>query len=253
MTKLPSTARRIALATTILPLALGLAACKKDDATAGGAPSGAPVAKVSPPAGTAWSDQVEKTKDGGYRMGNPDAPIKLVEYGSLSCPHCAHLAEESHEKLVSDYVDSGRVSFEYRSYAIHSIDVPLTILVECADKSAFFPLVNQLYDNQPALMANVEKNAQAAETQMQLPADKRFVAVAQTLGFTQFFAQRGLPETKANACLADPAAATTIAKFAQDTGAQGIDATPTLIINGHKIDGATWADLEPALKAAGAR
>lgn len=253
MTRFSASTRNIVMAIAAVPLALGLTACKKDDAAAGSPASGAPVAKVAAPAGTAWSDQVEVTKDGGYRMGNPNAPIKLVEYGSLSCPHCAHLAEEGYQKLVNDYVDSGRVSYEYRSFAIHSIDVPLTILVKCADKAAFFPLVDQLYADQPAIMDKVEKNAKQAEAQMQLPPNQRFVAVSDTLGFTEFFAQRGLPVAKAKACLADPAAATAVAKFAQDAGAQGIDSTPTLIINGSKIDGATWAELEPALKAAGAR
>ena len=99
--------------------ALALAGCNKSgDAGAGPVPtSAAALAKATAPAGKAWSDVVEVTTDGGYRMGNPDAPIKLVEYGSLSCPHCAHLAEESFNPLVNDFVRSGRVSFEYRSFA----------------------------------------------------------------------------------------------------------------------------------------
>jgi protein-disulfide isomerase len=55
----------------------------------GSAPSDQPAAKVAPPAGKAWQDVVVKTPEGGYLMGNANAPIKVVEYGSLSCPHCA--------------------------------------------------------------------------------------------------------------------------------------------------------------------
>ena len=46
-------------------------------------------------------------------MGNPAAAVKLVEYGSLSCPHCAHFAESGFKPLVDKYVDSGKVSYEY--------------------------------------------------------------------------------------------------------------------------------------------
>ena len=79
-------------------------------------------------------------------MGNPNAPIKLVEYGSLSCPHCAKLANDGMKTLESQYVNSGRVSYEFRSYIIHgTIDVVLTMLARCADPSTFFPMVGQLY------------------------------------------------------------------------------------------------------------
>ena len=71
-----------------LPLVLGLAACNKSDE---GKAAG-PVAAVAPPAGKAWVDVIAKTADGaGVVMGNPNAAVKIVEYGSLSCPHCAVL------------------------------------------------------------------------------------------------------------------------------------------------------------------
>ena len=119
MTRAPF--RHLFLALVAAPLALGLAACGKDKGADAGL-SGEPIAKIAPPAGKAWTDVVSKTPEGGYRMGNPDAPIKLVEYGSLSCPHCAHFAQEAFASLASDFVDSGRVSFEFRSFAIHPQD-----------------------------------------------------------------------------------------------------------------------------------
>ena len=80
--------RSIALAAVALPLALAISAC--GDKKSGELPtSKEPVAKVAAPAGKTWNDVVEKTAEGGYRMGNPDAPVKLLEYGALSCSHCA--------------------------------------------------------------------------------------------------------------------------------------------------------------------
>src|SRR3546814_9181159 len=57
-----------------------------------------------------WTKTVARTPEGGFRVGNPDAPVKLVEYGSLTCDHCAHFAEEATPKLLGQYVRSGRVS-----------------------------------------------------------------------------------------------------------------------------------------------
>ncbi len=235
-------------------LPLALAACHKaDDGTAGSATGGTPVAAVAPPAGKAWSDVVAKTADNGMLMGNPNAPIKLAEYGSLSCPHCAHLAEEMMPGLVSKYVNTGKVSYEYRSFAIHGIDIPLTVLVRCADPSAFFGLIEQLYTNQVAMLTRAQKGQAEAEASSKLPAAQRIAAVADAYGLPEFFSARGLPLNAAHACLANTAMAEAVAKEADAIGAKGIDSTPTLMINGTKNSAASWHELEAALQAAGAR
>lgn len=247
--------RSFTLTALALPLAFGLAACKKQEGTNATAPSGAPVANIAPPTGKAWSDMVEETADGGMRMGNPTAPIRLVEYGSLSCPHCAKLAEEGYASLVKDYVATGRVSYEYRSFAIHPQDVPLTVLVRCASKEAFFPLVDQIYANFDAMNAPLADKAvqDRAQAATQLPPQQRMLALADALGYTQFFAQRGVSLDQAKACLADTANAQRVADFANKYSAAGIEGTPTLFINDGKVDGAEWPALEQALRAAGAR
>ncbi len=107
--------RRVALIALAAPLALGLAACSKEEGTAGSL-SGEPIATIAPPAGKAWAEVVTKTPEGGYRMGNPEAPIKLIEYGSLTCSHCAEFAHEAMAELRDSFVASGRVSFEMRNF-----------------------------------------------------------------------------------------------------------------------------------------
>ncbi len=260
MTAIPARTRfrHLALACAALPLAL--AACHKADSgpdasssNTAGSLTNAPVASVAPPAGKAWSDVVSATPQDGMVMGNPQAPIKLVEYGSLSCPHCAHFAETGFKPLVSKYVDSGKVSYEYRSFAIHSIDVPLTVLVRCASPQAFFGLVEQLYTNQPALITRAQQGDKQAQAAAGLPPAQRFVTIADAMGFTEFFSARGVSTDQAHACLADPAAAERVAKDAQSFSDQGVDSTPTLMINGTKVDAVAWNELEPLLQKAGAR
>ena len=74
--------RRIALTAVAAPLALALAACGSDEQAAEGPPTGEPIAHVAPPAGTSWAETATVTPEDGYRIGNPDAPLKLVEYAS---------------------------------------------------------------------------------------------------------------------------------------------------------------------------
>jgi protein-disulfide isomerase len=242
---------RTALVLVLAPLALGLAACGKKDGSS--AASDQPAAKVAAPAGKAWQDVVAKTPEGGVRMGNPDAPIKLVEYGSLSCPHCAKLSNEGFQPLVSNYVDSGRVSYEFRSFAIHGIDVPLTVLVRCGATESFFGLVEQIYQNQEAMIARAQQGDAQAQAAANLPPSQRIVTMATAYGLIDFFAQRGIATDQAKACLANPAAAEQVAKEADTAGKAGIDSTPTIMINGDKVDAHTWQELEPELKNRGAR
>lgn len=232
-----------------LPLALGLAACDKGPA----AKSSGPVAAVAPPAGKAWVDVINKTADGaGIVMGNPDAPIKMVEYGSLSCPHCAKLTQEMMPTLTANYVASGKVAYEFRSFAIHPQDIPLTVLARCGAPDTFFGLVEQVYANFDAMAAATEKGLDKAKAVQNLPAAQRYPALADALGFTDFFASRGLPVDEQKKCLANMAAAEAVAKESEAISAKGIDSTPTVIINDKKVDGNDWKAVEAALKAAGA-
>lgn len=255
----PNSLTRSTLMIATAALALGLAACgKKDDATTSPSSDQA-IAKIAAPAGKSWSETVVQTADGGYLAGNPNAPIKLLEYGSLSCPHCALLGAEADEPLMNDYIASGRVSWEFRSFAIHPQDVPLTVLAECGGKDTFFPLVAQVYKNFDSMneVLNDKAALERAQASGNLPPNKRFVALANALGYVDFFAKRGLPVDQANACLADANKAQKVADLATKYGNEGIDSTPTLFINGGKVElsgGAEpWPQLEAALQRAGAR
>ena len=150
------------------------------------------------PPGKAWSDVVTATPDGGYRMGNPNAPIKLVEYGSLTCPHCAEFAKESSDELTHQFVDSGRVSFEFRNFIRDTIDMTSAMLVRCAPPEDFFALTHATFANQPAMFDKLKAAGDKAYTDATaLPDAKRFVALAQLTGLEDFFASNGLPKAQA--------------------------------------------------------
>lgn len=233
---------------------LALAACGgESDATK--PLEGAPVAATPAPAGTAWRDTVTETEFGGYLVGNPEAPLKLVEYGSLTCPTCARFSVEGSEPLLDKYVNSGRVSFELRNFAVHgTVDIVLARLARCGPKEAVIPLSDQVWANLQTLLAPVQTNAPQLEQAMTLPMNQRFAAFAEVAGFYDFFAQRGISADQARACLADVPA---MEKLANETATQGqqfeVTGTPTFLLNGQKIEANSWAQVEPILQAAGAR
>lgn len=247
--------RHLLLAFAAAPLALGLAACKKDAETA--APAGSPIAKIAAPAAQKWEDVVSATASGGMLMGNPQATIKLVEYGSLSCPHCARFAQEAMAPLKSEFVSSGRVSYEFRSFAIHPQDVPLTVLVRCAPKESFFPLLEQVYGNFEAMQTPLEDPAvqKAAQAASSLPPAQRYPALSDALKYTDFFAARGVSVDQAHACLANIQTATEVANHAKAYGEAGINSTPTMVLNGFQLpsEQSEWPKVAEALRAAGSR
>ncbi len=79
-----------------------------------------------------------RTPEGGFRMGNPAASVKLIEYFSTTCPHCAHFAAEGTPVLVRNYVRTGRVSLEYRNYVLNGLDVAASFISRCAAPRGLF-------------------------------------------------------------------------------------------------------------------
>ncbi|WP_427969884.1 thioredoxin domain-containing protein [Altererythrobacter sp.] len=250
--------RRILASSLAGALALTLAACNSGE---GGAdtPLSEPVAAVAPPEGQAWTDVVTVTDRGGYLQGNPDAPIKLVEYGSLTCPGCAAFSVDGSESLQSEYVATGRVSFEFRSFIIHGpLDLALTRLIGCGRPEAAIPLSDQIWANLQDVQNRAYADQQGLQATLKLPEDQRFVAFGQKADLFDFFAARGLSEDQAKTCLADWPSLENLAElsrtYAQDDKVTG---TPTFEINGKRLELSStersWPQVEAALQRAGAR
>ena len=240
--------RRIALIAAAAPLALALAAC--GDGAEDGAPTGEPLTPIAAPAGASWVETAAVTPEGGYRIGNPDAPLKLVEYASHSCGVCAAFSMEGAPKL-DEYVAKGTVSYEIRNQIHDAMDLTVALLARCGSPEAFHPLANQAWGNFQQIMQAAQPALEAAA---RVPEAQRFQTIAQTSGLLDFFAARGISRDQAMQCLADTEKAQQIvdASQAQSDELQ-ITGTPTFILNGTKIQGTNWASVETALKDAGAR
>ena len=244
--------RRLLVALCVAPFALALAACSSDSEDAAPAKHDA-IAPIAAPAGKNWVDMAAETPEGGFRIGNPNAPIKLVEYASHTCPHCAEFSVTGAAPLDA-YVGKGTVSYEIRNLVRDPIDLTVAMLARCGPPEAFHPLADQWWANFNEVMQRVQSAGPALQAASQQPPAVRFQAMAQAGGMLDFFAARGISKDQAMSCLADTAKAQAIADRSQkDAEDLHIPGTPAFFINGKQIEGTSWEALEPQLQAAGAR
>ena len=169
--------------------------------------------------------RAEDTAD--HVLGKPDAPITIVEYASLTCPHCAEFNKEIMPELKAKYIETGKAKLIYRDFPLDQWALRASVLARCAPPDRYFGFIDVLFQNQVTWatakdpMAALEKIAK--------------------LG--------GISSEKFNACMQDRAlddAVLAQAKRGQDDGVQG---TPTILVNGKKIDNPqSFADLDKILK-----
>jgi protein-disulfide isomerase len=198
-----------------------------------------------------WTRTISVTPEGGFRMGNPAARVKLVEYGSLACPHCRHFEQTGFKPLVQNYVRTGRVSYEFRNLLLNGPDIAVSLLTRCAGEAKFFPMSQLVYATQPQWQKRFQALSDADQAKLEALSDQqRIIRFAQIGQFAQIAARFGVTPARARQCLADGKALQRLldmTKVAQD---HDINHTPTFLIGGKQSDAATWEALEPELKAA---
>ena len=214
----------------------------------------APAAKPRTSATRNWADVAAFTADGGVRLGNPNAPVKLVEYGSMTCPHCQAFEQEGAPTLVGKYVKGGRVSWEFRNYVRDSFDIAASLIARCNGAGRFFPLTRALFVDQRAWLGRGMAAPQARiEAAANLPTDRQFLEIARIAGLQQWAAARGVPMAKSAQCLTNAGG---VEQLVRTTGIASdrypdFPGTPTFILNGVMLDRtASWDALEPQLRRA---
>lgn len=246
MMKMPRPLLRIAL---IAPLALALASCGQE-APGTGAAQGGPIAAIPAPAGQSWLDVAAPTPEGGFVLGNPDAPLKLVEFASHTCSACANFAQNGADGLMA-YVETGVVSFELRNLIRDPLDLTIARLTRCSAPEAFHPLAKQSFAAFEEIMTRAQQNGEALSAALER---QDFGGVAEAAGLLDFFAARGVARDQALACLADTQEVLNLAETADAAAkALGVDSTPTFLLNGQLLEARQWPQLEPILQGAGAR
>jgi len=154
---------------------------------------------------------------GEMSEGSEDAPVTIVEYASMTCPHCARFHNTVYPKLKEKYIDTGKVRLIMREFPLDRLALAAAMLTRCADKKQFFSLTTVLYKQQTVWARSKD------------PATELF-KIAKLAGFT---------EEKFNACLKDKKIAQGIVDV-KNTGLNKfqVQSTPTFFINGVKLNGA---------------
>jgi protein-disulfide isomerase len=214
-------------------------------------PAAAAPARRSAPAARDWSRTVAATPEGGFRMGNPAAPVKLVEYGSLTCPHCAAFAREGEPALVARYVRTGKVSYEFRNYILNGTDIAASLLARCSGARGFFPMAASLYATRSQWIDPIARLPQGQrEAIAALTVGQRLVRLAEVGGLLRIAARFGVPPARGRQCLSDQAAFDRLGSMEQAGQALGVTGTPTFFLNGRMLDVNEWAAVEPLIRQA---
>lgn len=228
----------------LVPLAIGAV-------VAGGATAQQPKKKAA--AARDWSTHVVQAPSGAFLIGNPAAKVKLVEYLSYTCGHCAHFVAESKVPLKDGYVRRGAVQVEVRHAVRDPLDMAAALLARCSGPRGFSGATDAIFAAQPDWYRKGAQwwQANGATLQSQ-PELVQLKDAADASGLSALMRGRGMTQAAINQCFATPTDLNRLSTMT-DAAWKAIKGTPTFVINGKTGGGGHWETLEPELRAAGAR
>lgn len=166
-----------------------------------------------------------------FAIGPAEAMVQMVEYASFTCPHCAAFHSDVFKALKADYIDTGKIRFEYREVYFDRYGLWAAMMARCGGAPRYFGIMEILYATQRDWAAS-EDPAVVVEN-------------LKKIGLTA-----GMDAATLDACMQDgPMAEALVAHFEANFKADGIEGTPTLIINGTKHSNMSYADLKVILDA----
>ena len=167
---------------------------------------------------------------GDIVYGDPDAPIELIEYASLTCPHCARFAADIFPKIQAEYIDTGKVKFIYRNYVMNPYDMAASVAARCKTPDVAKRLMKVYFDRQSAWLGAEDKVGALA-------------GLARRAG--------GISRTQFDRCTANRDMQQHLAKMTQDGAARyRVNATPTLLVDGSKVEATNdWEAVKAAIEA----
>ncbi len=131
---------------TSLVVALGLAGGAYAGSTSPAVPAGAPTVAAA----AAAEQPIAQFPDvfAERSLGKPDAPVTLIEYSALTCPHCAHFHKEVLPRLKADYIDTGKVRLIFREFPFSQVGIRAAMAARCLAPDKYYDFVQALFDTQ---------------------------------------------------------------------------------------------------------
>jgi protein-disulfide isomerase len=154
-------------------------------------------------------------------LGDPNAPVKVIEYASMTCPHCANFSMMTFPELKKRYIDTGKVYYIFREFPLDELATAGSMLARCSGKDNYFPLIETLFASQ-------------RDWVIQRPRGPLLAIVKQT----------GMSEEAFDACLANQTLAQGIEKVRTEASTKyKVSSTPTFFVNGKMVSGDVSIDV----------
>jgi len=187
------------------------------------------------PGGTAaiaQEAQIDTSSIMEMQLGNPDAPVTVIEYASFTCPHCATFHQGPYKQLKADYIDTGKINFIYREVYFDRFGLWASMIARCGDAEKFFGITDLIYEKQ-------SEWAQAG-TPPQIADELRKIGRL-----------AGLENDTLEACLQDQEKAQTlVAWYQQNAEEHDISSTPSFVINGTTYQNMSYGEFSALIDEA---
>ena len=198
-----------------------------------------------------WLTTVSVSPSGSHLVGNPAAKVKVVEYISYTCQHCAHFHRESEGPMQLLLIQPGKVQVEVRHFLRDPIDITVALLTNCGSPARFALNHSIFLRTQDTWLASADRATPAQQARWNSGDNAaRMRAIARDLGFHAIMAQRGYDRPTVDRCLADEGMARRLAaqtRAAQEAGVQG---TPSFALDGLLLAGThDWPSLKIQIEA----
>lgn len=162
-------------------------------------------------------------------IGSADAPVEMIEYASYTCPHCAAFHANVYPQLKADYIDTGKVRFVYREVYFDRFGLWASMVARCGGEAKFFGITDMIYERQREWTSSGDPATIAQELR--------------TIGKLA-----GLDDATLDACMQDADMAQSLVTWYEGNAqADGINSTPSFVIDGTKYSNMAYAELQSLL------
>lgn len=164
-----------------------------------------------------------------FVLGNPNSKVVVVEYASLTCPHCAHFAQDDFPKLKKDFIDNGKIKFVYRDFPLDNLALGAALLARCAPSGKGMGMIEKMF------------NEQTKWIQAEKPIEP----------LTAYAKETGMTDKEVEACLQNKGIVDAIRDvYATAVSLYKVDATPTFLVGDDRVPGADYNALKQMIDKA---